>query len=165
MTLSRTRCSFSCCRRALSWRYCPFTRLKFRSYLWLNSDSFTCARSFGGGMSAFCFSVMMSKGVLSGAMNFNPDFRSCREHSSAWAHRRGNGRCDTTATLPPRVAFRRVVVSLRGPGQSPVRPSACCVGSLRSVGRCGRCSCRCRFRVRGAQSLPPRTPSPVSSGQ
>ena len=48
---------------------------------------------------------------------------------------------------------RRVAVSLRGPGQSPVLPFACCVGSLRSVGRCGRCSCWCRFRVRGAQSL------------
>ena len=35
----------------------------------------------------------------------------------------------------------------------PVLPFACCVGSLRSVGRCGRCSCWCRFRVRGAQSL------------
>ena len=54
---------------------------------------------------------------------------------------------------PPCVTFRRVAVSLRGPGQSPVLPFACCVGSLRSVGRCGRCSCRCRFRVRGAQSL------------
>ena len=54
---------------------------------------------------------------------------------------------------PPRVAFRRVAVSLRGPGQSPVLPFACCVGSLRSVGRCGRCSCWCRFRVRGAQWL------------
>ena len=36
--------------------------------------------------------------------------------------------------------FRPVVVPLRGPGQSPVRPFACCVGSLRSDGRCGRCS-------------------------
>ena len=54
---------------------------------------------------------------------------------------------------PPPVTFRRIVVPLRGPGQSPVRPFACCVGSLRSVGRCGRCSCWCRFRVRGAQSL------------
>ena len=53
----------------------------------------------------------------------------------------------------PRVTFRRVVVSLRGPGQSPVLPFACCVGSLRSVGRCGRCSCWCRCRVRGAPSL------------
>ena len=52
---------------------------------------------------------------------------------------------------PPRVTFRLVVVSLRGPGQSPVLPFACCVGSLLSVGRCGRCSCWCRFRVRGAQ--------------
>ena len=40
-----------------------------------------------------------------------------------------------------------------GPGQSPVLPFACCVGSLLSVGRCGRCSCWCRFRVRGAQWL------------
>ena len=55
--------------------------------------------------------------------------------------------------LPPCVTFHRVVVSLRGPGQSPVRPFACCVGSLRSVSRCGRCSCWCRFRVRGAQWL------------
>ena len=56
---------------------------------------------------------------------------------------------------PPRpcVTVRRVVVSLRGPGQSPVLPFACCVGSLRSVGPCGRCSCWCRFRVHGAQSL------------
>ena len=51
------------------------------------------------------------------------------------------------------VTFRRGVVSLRGPGQSPVLPFACGVGSLRSVGRCGRCSCWCCFRVRGAQSL------------
>ena len=54
----------------------------------------------------------------------------------------------------PRVTFRLVVVPLRGPGQSPVLPFACCVGSLRSVGRCGRwCSCWCCFRVRGAQYL------------
>ena len=52
---------------------------------------------------------------------------------------------------PPCVTFRRVVAPLRGPGQSPVRPFARCVGSLLSVGRCGRCSCWCRFRVRGAQ--------------
>ena len=54
---------------------------------------------------------------------------------------------------PPRVTFRRVIVSLRGPGQSPVLPFACCVGSLCSVGRCSRCSCWCRFRVRGAHWL------------
>ena len=52
---------------------------------------------------------------------------------------------------PPCVTFRRVVAPLRGPGRSPVLPFACCVGSLLSVGRCGRCSCWCRFRVRGAQ--------------
>ena len=62
--------------------------------------------------------------------------------------RRGIGR-----TTAPRVTFRRVVAPLRGPGRSPVLPFACCVGSLRSVSRCGRCSCWCRFRVRGAQSL------------
>ena len=54
---------------------------------------------------------------------------------------------------PPCVTFRPVVVSLRGPGQAPVLPFACCVGSLRSAGRCGRCSCWCHFRVRGAQWL------------
>ena len=57
---------------------------------------------------------------------------------------------------PPRVTFRLVVAPFRGPGQSPVLPFACCVGSLLSVGRCGRCSCWCRFRrfrVRRAQWL------------
>ena len=54
---------------------------------------------------------------------------------------------------PPCVTFRLVVVSLRGPGRSPVLPFACCVGLLLSVGRCGRCSCWCCFRVRGAQWL------------
>ena len=48
---------------------------------------------------------------------------------------------------PPRVTVRLVVAPLRGPGRSPVLPFACCVGSLRSVGRCGRCS-----------SPPPRSP-------
>ena len=37
----------------------------------------------------------------------------------------GSGGC------PPCVTFRRVAVSLRGPGQSPVLPFACCVGLLR----------------------------------
>ena len=55
------------------------------------------------------------------------------------------------AKPPPCVTFRLVVAPLRGPGRSPVLPFACCVGSLLSVGRCGRCSCWCRFRVRGAQ--------------
>ena len=53
----------------------------------------------------------------------------------------------------PCVTFRLVVAPLRGPGRSPVLPFACCVGSLLSVGRCGRCSCWCRFRVCGAQRL------------
>ena len=51
----------------------------------------------------------------------------------------------------PCVTFRRVVVPARGPGQSPVLPFACCVGSLLSVSRCGRSSCWCR--------PPPRTTS------
>ena len=55
------------------------------------------------------------------------------------------------SAAPPCVTFRLVVAPLRGPGQSPGLPFACCVGSLRSVGRCGRCSRWCRFRVRGAQ--------------
>ena len=62
----------------------------------------------------------------------------------------------TALSSPPRVTFPRVVVSVRGPGQSSVLPSACCVGSLRSVGRCGRCSCWCRCRVRAP---PPQSPS------
>ena len=56
---------------------------------------------------------------------------------------------------PALVPLRRVVAPLRGPGQSPVLPFACCVGSLLSVGRCGRFSCWCRFHVRGAPPPPP----------
>ena len=52
---------------------------------------------------------------------------------------------------PPCVTFCRVAVSLRGPGQSPVLPFVCCVGSLPSDGRGGRCSLLSRFRVSGAQ--------------
>ena len=59
--------------------------------------------------------------------------------------------CAPTLASPPCVTFRLVVAPLQCPGRSPVRPFACCVGSLRSVGRCGRCSCWCRFRIRGAQ--------------
>ena len=59
--------------------------------------------------------------------------------------------CMHIKIMPPCVTFRLVVAPLRGPGQSPVLPFACCVGLLLSVGRCGRCSCWCRFRVRGAQ--------------
>ena len=55
--------------------------------------------------------------------------------------------------VPPCVTFRRVAVSLRGPGQSPVLPFACCARSLRSDGHCGLCSCWCRFRGGGAPSL------------
>ena len=58
---------------------------------------------------------------------------------------------------PPRVTFRRVVAPLRGPGQFPVLHFACCVGSLLSVGRCGRCSCWCCFR--------PPPPPPRRSGR
>ena len=52
---------------------------------------------------------------------------------------------------PSCVTFRRVAVFLRGLGQSPVLPFACCVGSILSDGRCGGCSLWCRFRVSGAQ--------------
>ena len=53
----------------------------------------------------------------------------------------------------PCVTFRRGAVSLRGPGQSPVLPFACCVGSLCFVGRRGLCPRWRRFRVRRAQWL------------
>ena len=66
-----------------------------------------------------------------------------------------------SAPPPPCVTFRPVVVSLRGPGQSPVLPFACCVGSLFSVGICGRCSCWCRFRLHGAPPPPPIAHGPT----
>ena len=85
--------------------------------------------------------------------NGSQDRRSARAlHGTAM----NTGRRHQTYGAPtpaPCVTFRRVVAPLRGPGQSPVLPFACCVGSLLSVGRCGRCSCWCRFRVRGAQWL------------
>ena len=40
------------------------------------------------------------------------------------SHFKGGGRVHS----PTRVTFRRVAVSLRGPGQSPILPFACCVG-------------------------------------
>ena len=61
----------------------------------------------------------------------------------------------------PCMTFRLVVVSLRSPGQSPVLPFACCVGSLLSVRRCGRCSCWCHFRVHGACRARRAPPSPL----
>ena len=69
------------------------------------------------------------------------------------SHESGNRVGCTVVQATPCVTFRRVAVPLRGPGRSPGLPFARCVGSLRSVGRCGRCSCWCRFRVRGAPSL------------
>ena len=75
-------------------------------------------------------------------------------HSSGrmpkWHHSPSTSACPVCHA--PCVTFRLVVAPLRGPGRSPVLPFACCVGSLLSVGRCGRCSCWCHFRVRGAQS-------------
>ena len=50
------------------------------------------------------------------------------------------------------MTFRRVAVSLLGPGQSPVLPFVCCVESLRSDGRCGLCCCWCQFRASAASS-------------
>ena len=55
--------------------------------------------------------------------------------------RGGGGEGVHGGEAPPRVTFRRVAVPLWGPGQSPVLPFACCVGSLLSVGRCGPGSC------------------------
>ena len=67
-----------------------------------------------------------------------------------------------TPPPPPPCDIPSVVAPLRGPGRSPVLPFACCVGSLLSVGRCGRCSCWCRFHVREAQPppLPPARRAP-----
>ena len=54
--------------------------------------------------------------------------------------------------LTPCMTLCQVAVSLRGPGRSPVLPFACCVGSMRSDGCCGRCSLWCRFRASGPSS-------------
>ena len=59
--------------------------------------------------------------------------------------------------IPPRVTLHRVAGSLRGPGRSPARPFACCVGSLRSVGRCGRWMQKKKIGAVGAVS-----PAPLS---
>ena len=77
--------------------------------------------------------------------------RTVTQRCTAIRRWRWKGSARTHTPPPPCVTFRRVVVSLRGPGQPPVLPFACCVGSLRCDGRCGRCFCWCRFRVRGAQ--------------
>ena len=74
-----------------------------------------------------------------------------RPFAAPFPHQRKRNRMGDWRSATPCVTFRLVVAPLRGPGRSPVLPFACCVGSLLSVGRCGRCSCWCRFRVRGAQ--------------
>ena len=61
--------------------------------------------------------------------------------------------CVRSVAPAPCVTFRRVTVSLRGPGQSPVLPFACCVGSLPFVGCSSLCSCWCCCRVRRGPSL------------
>ena len=75
----------------------------------------------------------------------------CPRMFSLGGHLRGERGGGAGPFSTPCVTFRLVVAPLRGPGRSPVLPFACCVGSLLAVGRCGRCSCWCRFRVRGAQ--------------
>ena len=98
---------------------------------------------------------------------------SVRRHSST---RRGPHCHRPPRPPPPSVTFRRVVVSLRGPGQSPVLPSACCVGSLRSDGRCGGVLCgvvstgawshgaqSCHAQSPASSATYPRPPTPLSN--
>ena len=54
---------------------------------------------------------------------------------------------------PPCVTFRQVAVSLQGPGQSPLLPFACCIGSMLSDGSCGLYPLWCCCHVSGAQQL------------
>ena len=82
----------------------------------------------------------------------NSHCSSSRGAATNCSEARGVGVTTDASSPAPCVTFRRVVVSLWGPGQSPVLPFACCVGSLRFVGRCGPCSCWCRFRVGGPHS-------------
>ena len=75
-----------------------------------------------------------------------------------WGGMRNSPRRDVTDSskwmvLPTCLTFRLVVVSLWGPGESPVVSFACCIGLLLSVSHCGWCSCWCRFCVREAQWL------------
>ena len=97
----------------------------------------------GTGGVASAESQTLAHQVIARAWSTTPPYTASAAHSLP----------DPTTPPPPCVTFRLVVAPLRGPGQSPGLPSACCIGSLRSVGRCGRCSCWCRFRVRRAQWL------------
>ena len=79
---------------------------------------------------------------------FGPKFVFRRlQHQHPFLHKtKGPARKPIFPTPPLRrrgshcVTFRRAAVSLRGPGQSPFLPFACCVGLLRSDGRRGLCS-------------------------
>ena len=71
---------------------------------------------------------------------------------------RAGGKSVVIHQCPACVTFRRVAVPLRGPGQSPALPLACCVGLLRSDGRCGLCSLWCCFRVSVFAAHPPPHP-------
>ena len=92
--------------------------------------------------------------VMREAKNKHHVFASqCKKHQKIFHCLCRANWCDEASprSSPPCVTFRLVVAPLRGPGQSPVLPFACCVGSLLSVGRCGQCSCWCCCRVCGAQ--------------
>ena len=103
---------------------------------------------WGEGLGAVCSGrrcVCCGGGRLLGrgrGASAQPDPRLCCKHLQGWP---------LPSPPPPCVTFHRVAVSLGGPGQSTVLPFACCVRSLRSVGRCSLCFCWCRLRVGGAQ--------------
>ena len=62
---------------------------------------------------------------------------SIRRHRTLRLCHPFQGRGGDHGPPPPCVTLRRVAVSSWGPGQSPVLPFACFVGSLCSGGRCG----------------------------
>ena len=144
-----------------------FTRVTLRVLALLGQGTWTKTVCFRGGVGDWVYLGVWGGGGGGGVVVQQHD--SClfensilepsalRMQSDIWTSTDKTGQqwltgllsaCEPTGTCTPRVTFRRVVVPLQGPGQSPVLPSACCVGSLRSVGRCGRCSCWCRFRIR-----------------
>ena len=88
------------------------------------------------------------------------DYCTCAQEAVSTKRRKNIGApvASKTIGIPPSLTFCPVVVPLRGPGQSPVLPVACCARSLRFVGRCGRPG---RFRVRPPPPLTPR-PSPFA---
>ena len=94
----------------------------------------------------WCTSSTVYYAVQNGSschMSMLADYRSpsvyCRSMSPEHSVILRRGPSQIPFVRAPCVTFRRAAVSLWSAGQSPVLPFACCVGSLRSDGRCILC--------------------------